>query len=61
MNTWSFVNGDIVLSSEDPEQLELANQWIAALTQAIKTQALEEAEDGRTELSDQPELPEVTC
>jgi len=61
MNTWSIVDGDIVLSSEDQEQLEFANQWIAGLVNAIKLQTIEELENGRTNLSDQPELPEVPC
>lgn len=68
MNTWQFVDGDIVLSSDDQEQMQQAGQWIINLTEAIKAQALqeialayEEANNGRTELSDQPELPEVPC
>lgn len=62
-NTWYFQDGDIVLSSEDPEQLQLANEWILALTQAIRVQTMEEIQNGRTDLSDyeQPELPEVPC
>lgn len=63
-NTWSFVDGDIILSSDDPEQLQLANQWILNLTQAIQLQTMEAMQNGRTELSDeyvQPELPEVPC
>ena len=60
-NTWSFVDGDIVLSSDDPEQIQLANEWIAGLTNAIKIQTLQEVENGRTNISDQPELPEVPC
>lgn len=47
MNTWQFIDGDIVLSSEDPDQINLANEWIAALTNAIKIQVLEEVENGR--------------
>ena len=66
MNTWSIVDGDIVLSSEDKEQLEFANAWIANLVQAIRSQVLEEVSNGRSELSNdsefkQPELPEVPC
>jgi hypothetical protein len=63
-NKWFFQDGDIMLTSDDPQQLEMANQWILGLTQAIKQQAMEEMQNGRTELSDgyeQPELPEVTC
>jgi len=63
MNTWQFVNGDIVLSSDDQEQMVMANQWIVGLTQAIRAQVMEEI-NGRNELSDgyqQPELPEVPC
>jgi hypothetical protein len=71
-NTWFFVNGDVILTSNDQEQLQLAEQWIAHLTATIKAQAVEEykeyqkqqeAQNGRTELSDyeQPELPEVPC
>lgn len=66
MNTWSFIDGDIVLSSEDEEQMQMANAWIANLVQAIKSQVLEEVANGRTKLSndsgsEQPELPEVPC
>jgi hypothetical protein len=66
MNTWSIVDGDIILSSEDQEQLEFANQWIAGLVNAIKLQTIEELQNGRTDLSDNQssttsELPEVPC
>jgi hypothetical protein len=63
MNTWSIVDGDIVLSSEDQEQLEFANQWIAGLVNAIKLQTIEELENGRNELSDDSDYqqPEVPC
>lgn len=63
MNTWQFVDGDIVLSSDNEEQMVMANQWIVGLTQAIRAQVMEEIQNGRTELSDyeQPELPEVPC
>lgn len=63
MNTWQFVDGDIVLSSEDEEQMVMANQWIVGLTQAIRAQVMEEI-NGRNELSnefEQPELPEIPC
>jgi len=63
MNTWQFVDGDIVLSSDDEEQMVMANQWIIGLTQAIRAQVMEEV-NGRNELSDgaeQLELPEVPC
>ena len=63
MNTWQFVDGDIVLSSDNEEDMKMANQWIIGLTQAIRAQVMEEI-NGRTELSDgyeQPELPEVPC
>jgi len=64
MNTWQFIDGDIVLTSEDQEQLVLANQWIAGLVQAVRQQVMEEINNGRNELSnefEQPELPEVPC
>ena len=64
MNTWQFVDGDIVLSSDDQEQMIMANQWIIGLTQAIRQQVMEEIQNGRNELSnefEQPELPEVPC
>jgi hypothetical protein len=68
MNTWQFVDGDIVLTSEDQEQLALANQWIAGLVQAVRQQVMEEIQNGRTIISDnqsstaeQLELPEVPC
>jgi hypothetical protein len=64
MNTWQFIDGDIILSSEDEEQMQLANQWILNLVSAIRLQVIEEIENGRNELSngyEQPELPEVPC
>jgi len=59
MNTWHFQDGDIILSSDDQDQLELANQWIVSLREAIRLQTMEEV-NGRTELSDN-EQPEVPC
>lgn len=69
MNTWQFVDGDIVLSSDDNNQMLQAGQWIINLTEAIKAQALqeiaiayEEANNGRTNNGpEQLELPEVPC
>jgi hypothetical protein len=58
-NKWFFYNGDIILQSEDQEQLEMANQWILALKEAIREQAMEEF-NGRPDY-EQPELPEVPC
>lgn len=63
-NKWFFQDGDIILSSDDQEQMQLANQWIVGLTQAIRAQVMEEINNGRNELSnefEQPELPEVPC
>lgn len=63
-NKWFFQDGDIILSSNDEEQMQLANQWIVGLTQAIRAQVMEEIQNGRNELSnefEQPELPEVPC
>jgi len=65
MNTWHFQDGDIILSSDDQEQLQLANQWIVSLREAIRLQTMEEV-NGRSELSsdskyEQPELSEVPC
>jgi len=54
MNTWKFYNNDIFLESDDPEQLEMANQWVVALKQAIRDQ-MEEENNGRTNTSDQSE------
>lgn len=54
MNTWKFYNNDIFLESDDPEQLEMANQWIVRLKQAIRDQ-MEEENNGRTNTSDQSE------
>lgn len=45
-NKWFFYNGDIILQSEDQEQLEMANQWIAGLKEAIKAQTMEEINMG---------------
>ena len=63
MNTWAFVDGDIILTSEDEEQMKMANEWIYGLRQAIRAQVMEEI-NGRNELSngyEQPELSEVPC
>ena len=60
MNTWKFYNNDIFLESYDPEQLEMANQWIVRLREAIREQVMEEI-NGGNELSngyEQSELPE---
>ena len=61
MNTWSIVDGDIVLSSDNEEEMQFANAWIINLVQAIRLQTLEELQNGRTDISDQSELPEVPC
>jgi hypothetical protein len=64
MNTWSIVDGDIVLSSDNEEEMQFANAWILNLVQQIRLQAIEELENGRSIISDeseQSELPEVTC
>jgi hypothetical protein len=64
MNTWQFVDGDIVLSSDNEEQMVMANQWIVGLTQAIRAQVMEEINGGSnisTDGYEQPELPEVPC
>jgi len=45
-NKWQFVDGDIILSSDDPQQLEMANQWILNLTQLIRQQVMEELSNG---------------
>jgi hypothetical protein len=51
MNTWKFYNNDIFLESDDPEQLEMANQWIVRLKEAIRDQ-MEEENNGRTNTSE---------
>jgi len=51
MNTWKFYNNDIFLESDDPEQLEMANQWIVRLREAIRDQ-MEEENNGRTNTSE---------
>jgi hypothetical protein len=59
-NKWFIYGGDIILQSEDQEQLEFANAWIVALREAIREQVMEEL-NGGNELSngyEQPELPE---
>lgn len=59
-NKWFIYGGDIILQSEDQEQLEFANAWIVALKEAIREQVMEEL-NGGNELSngyEQPELPE---
>jgi len=61
MNTWQFVDGDIVLTSEDQQQLEMANQWIIGLTQAIRAQVMEEVNGRTNDGPEQLELPEVPC
>jgi len=61
MNTWHFQDGDIILSSDEEGQIELANQWVAGLREAIRTQTMEEI-NGRTELStNEYEQSEVPC
>ena len=52
MNTWSIIDGDIVLSSDNEEEMKFANAWILNLVQAIRLQTIEELENGRNELSD---------
>jgi len=62
MNTWSIVDGDIVLSSDNEEEMQFANAWILGLVQAIRLQTIEELQNGRTnDEYEQPELPEVPC
>lgn len=61
MNTWMFYNNDIFLMSSDPQQLEMANQWIARLKEAIRDQVMEEVNGRTTNELDRNELPEVTC
>jgi hypothetical protein len=51
MNTWQFIDGDIILSSDDEEQMQLANQWILNLVNAIRLQTMEEIENGRSIVS----------
>jgi hypothetical protein len=62
MNTWSIVDGDIVLSSDNEAEMQFANGWILHLVQQIRQQTIEELENGRTNNeSEQYELPEVPC
>lgn len=61
MNTWQFVDGDIVLSSDNEEQMVMANQWIVGLTQAIRAQVMEEVNGRTNDGPEQLELPEVPC
>ena len=64
MNTWSIVDGDIVLSSDNEEEMQFANAWILNLVQQIRLQAIEELENGRSIVPnefEQSELPEVPC
>jgi hypothetical protein len=61
MNTWSIIDGDIVLSSDNEEEMQFANAWILNLVQQIRLQVIEELENGRTDLSDQPEISEPPC
>jgi hypothetical protein len=60
-NKWFFYNGDIILQSEDQEQLEMANAWILALKEAIQEQAMEELNGRNINEPEQLELPEVPC
>jgi hypothetical protein len=60
-NKWFFYNGDIILQSEDQEQLEMANAWILALKEAIREQAMEELNGRNINEPEQLELPEVPC
>ena len=61
MNTWAFVDGDIVLTSEDEEQMKMANEWIYGLRQAIRAQVMEEINGRTNNEPEQFELPEVPC
>jgi hypothetical protein len=61
MNTWSIIEGDIVLSSDDEEQMQFANAWILNLVQQIRLQVIEELENGRSVVSDEPEQQEPPC
>ena len=61
MNTWAFVDGDIVLSSDNEEQMVMANQWIVGLTQTIRAQVMEEVNGRNINEPEQLELPEVPC
>ena len=61
MNTWAFVDGDIILTSEDEEQMKMANEWIYGLRQAIRAQVMEEINGRTNDEPEQLELPEVTC
>lgn len=61
MNTWAFVDGDIVLTSEDEEQMKMANEWIYGLRQAIRAQVMEEINGRTNNEPEQLELPEVPC
>jgi len=61
MNTWAFVDGDIVLTSEDEEQMKMANEWIYGLRQAIRAQVMEEINGRTNDEPEQLELPEVPC
>lgn len=60
-NKWFFYNGDIILQSEDQEQLEMANAWILALKEAIREQLMEELNGRNINEPEQLELPEVPC
>ncbi len=61
MNTWQFVDGDIVLSSDNEEDMKMANEWIIGLTQAIREQVMEEINGRTNDGPEQLELPEVPC
>ncbi len=61
MNTWQFVDGDIVLSSDNEENMKMANEWIVGLTQAIRAQVMEEINGRTNDGPEQLELPEVPC
>ena len=61
MNTWAFVDGDIILTSLDEEQMKMANEWIYGLRQAIRAQVMEEINGRTNDGPEQLELPEVPC
>jgi hypothetical protein len=61
MNTWAFVDGDIILTSLDEEQMKMANEWIYGLRQAIRAQVMEEINGRTNNEPEQLELPEVPC
>lgn len=58
-NTWQFIEGQLILNSDNPDQLQLVNQYMDGFVKDIRIQIMEEMINGRTNVSNQYEQPEL--